>query len=120
MLVIRNCQVMSSKILKQKEFSSVASNESQLTLVTLVGDELPEDGDEGVPLSEGEPVQATPVTSHSSPNIASTTGIKDQPKRCSQVQALSIVLAATTIILAVGVSVPVVFYYFLLGQVCSH
>ena len=117
-LVIRNCQVMSSKILKQNQ--SVAFNESQLILVTLVGDELPEDGDEGVPLPEGEPVQATPVTPHGSPNIASTTGIKDQPTKSSRVKAVSIVLAATTIILVVGVSVPVVFYYVLVGQVCSH
>ena len=53
-----NCQIMSSKILKQKDFSSVASNESELTLVSLVGDEREEDG-EGAPLPKGEPVQAT-------------------------------------------------------------
>ena len=58
-----NCQIMSSKILKQKDFSSVASNESQLTLVSLVSDEHEEDG-EGAPLPKaGEPVQASPSQS---------------------------------------------------------
>ena len=57
------------------------------------------------------------MTSYSGPKIGSTAG-EDQPTRCSQVQAISIVLVVTTIILVVGVTVPVVFYYFLVGQVC--
>ena len=107
---------MSSKSLKQKDFSSVASNESQLTLVSLVAEE---DGEAGVPLPKGEPVQATPATSHSSPKTAPTPPINDHPARSSQVQPIFIVLVVTTIILVVGASVPIVFYYVFVGQVCS-
>ena len=61
-----NCQVMSSKSLKQKDFSSVASNESQLTLVSLVGNEREEDGEGHHSLRESQsmlfqqPVTAVP------------------------------------------------------------
>jgi len=118
---------MSSKISKQKDFSSVASNESQLTLVSLVADEHEEDG-EGVPPPKGEPVQATAgesvqataaVTSYSGPKIAPTPPINDHPARCSQVQPIFIVLVVATIILVVEASVPIVFYYVFVGQVCS-
>ena len=102
---------MSTETLKQKDCSCVASNKSQFT--------QHEDDGEGVlgPLPKDGPVKATPVTSHK--NASTTNGIENQPMRCSQVQAISIVVVVTAIILAVGVSVPVVFYYVFVGQVCS-
>ena len=110
---------MSSKTLKQKDISSVVFNESPVTLSLVSGDEHKEKG-EGVSLpAEGEPVQVTPVTSLSSPKIASTTGKGNHPSRCSQVQPIFIVLLVSTVIIAVGTSVPVVFYYVFVGQVCS-
>ena len=104
---------MSSKTSKQKDIWSV---ESQVTLGLVSGDEIKEKG-EGVSLpAEGEPVQVTPVASHS-PKIASTTGKGNHRTRCSQVQPIFIVLLVSTVIIAVGTSVPVVFYYAFLGQV---
>ena len=104
--------------LRHKAFSSVASNESQITLVTLVGEEHEEDR-EGVPLPEEEPIEATPVSSQSSQRSAPTTGKENQRMRCSQVKTILIGLLATAVILAVGISVPVIFYYLLVGQVCN-
>ena len=94
--------------------TDIAPNESQLTLVTIASEPGHEDVEEP-PLTKQESGLEAPVTSKSNPTR--TTASKEKVLRCSHVQVICIMLTVATLVIVVGVTVPVLFYYLLVGEV---